>query len=78
MSTERKLTDDEIAELREIFLHYDDNGNGVIDRGEFRALLEALDAQLSDAEVDAGLRAVDENGNGKIEFDEFIEWWANH
>ncbi|MEM9493691.1 MAG: EF-hand domain-containing protein [Myxococcota bacterium] len=76
--TEHSLTEDQIAELREIFGHYDDNGNGVIDRDEFRALLEALDAQLTDDEIDAGLRAVDSNGNGQIEFEEFLEWWAHH
>lgn len=78
MSTERLLTDDEIDELREIFSHYDHNENGVIDRGEFRALLDALDARLTEEEIDAGLRAVDTNGNGQIEFEEFLEWWANH
>ena len=77
-STAGKLTDDQIEELREIFLHYDHNGNGVIDRAEFGALLEALDAQLTEEEIDAGLRAIDDNRNGQIEFEEFIEWWANH
>lgn len=76
--TQTKLTDDQIEELREIFLHYDHDGNGVIDRSEFGALLEALDAQLSEEEIDAGLRAIDDNRNGQIEFSEFLEWWANH
>lgn len=78
MSTQQKLTDDQIAELREIFSHYDHDNNGVIDRGELRALLEALDTQLSEDEIDAGMRAIDNNRNGKIEFEEFLEWWANH
>ncbi len=77
MNTRAKLTDDDLEEIREIFSHYDHDGNGVIDAGEFRALLDALGADLSDDEIATGLRAVDENGNGQIEFDEFLEWWAN-
>ncbi len=73
----KRLSEEQIEEVREIFSHYDHDNNGVIDKGEFAALLEALDAQLKDEEIGAGLRAVDKNGNGKIEFDEFVTWWAN-
>ena len=71
------LTDEDIAEIREIFSHYDKNDNGVMDAGEFKNLLVALDAQMNDDEVAAGLAALDENENGTIEFDEFIAWWAD-
>jgi Ca2+-binding EF-hand superfamily protein len=72
-----RLTDDEIAEIREIFSHYDTNKNGVIERTEFRALLNALQADMSEEEVKAGLRALDDNHNGIIDFDEFVKWWAD-
>lgn len=78
MTTQYGLTDDEIAEMREIFSHYDHNGNGVIERNELRALLVALDENMSDEDVSAGLRAIDDNQNGQIEFEEFLAWWANH
>ena len=71
-----RLSEDQIEEVKEIFSHYDHNQNGVIDKSEFAALLNALDAQLNDDEVTAGLRAVDKDGNGQIEFNEFITWWA--
>jgi len=71
------LTEDEIEEIREIFSHYDKNENGVIERSEFAALLDALEADLTPEEVDAGLQALDENRNGIIEFDEFLAWWAD-
>ena len=71
------LSDEEIEELREIFSHYDKNQNGVIERGEFATLLDALDAGMTPEEVEAGLHALDENHNGTIEFDEFVAWWAD-
>ncbi len=72
-----RLSDDDIAEIREIFSHYDKNENGVIERSEFKALLDALEADLTDEEVQAGLDALDDNKNGLIDFDEFVAWWAD-
>lgn len=72
------LTDDELDELREIFAHYDKNKNGVIETKELGALLDALDAHSSPAELKAGMRALDEDGSGVIEFDEFVAWWTDN
>lgn len=77
MSARDQLTDAEIEEIKEIFSFYDQNGNGVIEREEFGSLLRALDDMISDSEVAAGLRALDDNKNGVIDFEEFIEWWAD-
>lgn len=77
MSADR-LTDDEIAEIREIYSHYDDNGNGVIEVGELAALLDALGAELTSGQLDAAMKSLDTDGSGKIEFDEFVAWWADH
>lgn len=73
-----QLTDDEIAEVREIFDHYDKNGNGVIEVGELGSLLEALDAKLDKTQLAAAISDLDSNANGRLEFDEFIAWWADH
>ena len=77
MPTPAELTEDQLAELREVFSHYDKNNNGVMERGEFSALLDALDAGLTPEQVEAGLDALDENHNGTIEFDEFVAWWGD-
>jgi calmodulin len=72
-----QLTDEEIAEVREIFDHYDKNKNGVIEIGELGTLLEALDAKLDGAQLAAAIGDLDSNNNGRLEFDEFIAWWAD-
>lgn len=72
-----RLTDDELAEIREIFSHFDHDSNGSIDISEFDALMRALDAQGSEEETNAGLEALDANHNGKIDFDEFVAWWSD-
>jgi len=72
-----KLTDDEISEIRETFSHFDTDDNGSIDLSEFDQLLRALDAQLTDEQTEAGLKSLDANKNGRIDFDEFVAWWSD-
>lgn len=62
-------------ELRATFKHFDTDGNGHIDRVEFRALMAALDADMEPEEADIGFEIIDEDGNGTIEFTEFARWW---
>lgn len=72
-----RLSDEELAEIREIFSHYDADDSGFIDRAELGKLLDALGASMTGEELQAGLLALDENNNGKIEFDEFVDWWSD-
>lgn len=66
-----------LAEAREVFNHYDRDGSGTIERGEFARLLEALGAGLSEEEMAAGLSEVDRNHSGRISWDEFSAWWSS-
>ena len=75
--TRRRLDDDEIEEIREIFVHFDRDSSGTIDRGELRQLLEAMEAECSDEELETGLKEIDSNQNGRIEFREFLRWWSD-
>ena len=64
-------------EIRETFDHFDRDGNGTIDVGEYVHLLKALGANSSAEEVAAGIEALDSNRNGRIDFEEFSTWWSD-
>jgi Ca2+-binding EF-hand superfamily protein len=64
-----------IAELRETFSHFDDDGNGLIDPQEFLRLIAAIDPQVSREEAEFGFSIIDTDGNQLIDFDEFRTWW---
>jgi len=76
MNAASRLTTDEKAEVREIFDHFDTNGNGIIEASEFNNLVSALDAQMDPDAIRLGLSIVDADGNGTVEWDEFLGWWA--
>lgn len=66
-----------IEELMQIYSHFDGDGNGRIDRGEFKRLMVALGAGAPEEELDIGFDAIDEDGSGTIDFHEFKGWWMN-
>ena len=65
-----------IEELRENFDHFDANGDGKIDAKEFAALMSALGGDEPGSDAAIGFRAIDSDGSGLIEFDEFSRWFA--
>lgn len=62
-------------ELRATFNHFDRDGNGRIDRGEFEQLIRALGGSLSSEELEQGFAAIDGDGNGTVDFAEFLAWF---
>jgi Ca2+-binding EF-hand superfamily protein len=68
---------DELAKLRRSFDKYDRDGDGKIVFVEFRALLRALDQDLSDDECLLAFELADANGSGAIGFEEFRRWWTD-
>jgi Ca2+-binding EF-hand superfamily protein len=62
-------------EMKEIFDHFDGDGNGLIDRKEFSKLLDALGADMSPDELAIGFELIDVDHNGLIDFREFATWW---
>lgn len=60
-----------------IFHRYDTDGNGTLDPQEFRNCLNetgVLGRPLSAQEVQGIMVGMDENDNGKIEYEEFINF----
>ncbi|XP_019616624.1 PREDICTED: calmodulin-A-like [Branchiostoma belcheri] len=65
------LPEDEEGELREAFKLFDKEGNGYITSSDLRQVLNCLGQDLSEEEVDDMIGEVDQDGDGKIDYDEF-------
>ena len=58
------------------FREFDTDGNGSISEDEFGNLVAALGLHLSAGEIQIAYSAIDVNGNGRIDFSEFRQWWV--
>ncbi|TKW17341.1 hypothetical protein SEVIR_5G359900v4 [Setaria viridis] len=70
----RKMRDsDSEEELREAFRVFDKDQNGFISAAELRHVMANLGERLADAEVDEMVREADVDGDGSINYDEFVK-----
>ncbi|RCN37742.1 EF hand [Ancylostoma caninum] len=63
-------------ELRDAFRLFDKEGNGYISRPTLKALLHEIADDLTDQQLEEAVDEIDEDGSGKIEFEEFWELMA--
>lgn len=68
-----QLNDDQIAELRKAFDVMDENKDGQVTKDELKKLLQGLGEEVTDEIVDEMINIADENGDGKVNFDEFCK-----
>jgi len=61
-----------------IFQKYDKDGCGSIDISDFRNLCYELGHFLPDQNLEFALKMMDKNGDGRIEYDEFLKWWSQN
>ena len=66
-----------IENLKLVFRKYDKNNDGIIDRKELRHLCKSLGEPLTLNELDYAYTLLDKNNSGKIEIEEFIDYWLN-
>ena len=66
---------EELAEIDALFARADTDHDGQIVFVEFKALARELDEELTDEELHIGFGETDEDGNGRINIDEFRDWW---
>ena len=59
--------------MREAFKIFDRDGNGYIDLKELKTVITRMGEPLSDKEADEIFRAADLNGDGKLDYDEFVQ-----
>lgn len=58
--------------FREVFNLFDINGGGTIDANELDSALKSVDIRLTRQEIVDVLQVMDEDGNGEIDFAEFL------
>ena len=71
-----KPNEQELDELREAFDYNDRDGDGRIQVDEFSAMLDELEAGMTDSDIEIGFQDIDTNDDGLIDFQEFVAWWA--
>jgi len=71
MARKMKDTDTE-EELIEAFKVFDRDGNGLISASELRHVMTNLGEKLTDEEVDEMIREADIDGDGHINYEEFV------
>lgn len=67
-----KDTDSE-EEIKEAFKVFDKDGNGFISAAELRHVMTNLGEKLTDDEVDEMIREADVDGDGQINYEEFVK-----
>ncbi|CAK9268471.1 unnamed protein product [Sphagnum jensenii] len=72
MARKMKDTDSE-EELKEAFRVFDKDQNGFISAAELRHVMTNLGEKLTDDEVDEMIREADVDGDGQINYEEFVK-----
>eukprot|EP01083_Nonionella_stella_P136817 416473_1 len=62
----------ELEELKQAFALLDKDGNGTVEPEEIGAIMKKLGLDLSTDEITDIMASLDENGDGVMDFDEFI------
>ena len=76
MANKTMPNEEELDELREAFDYNDRDSDGRIQLDEFAAMLDELEADMSDSDVEIGFKDIDTNDDGLIDFQEFVAWWS--
>lgn len=74
MTALEKLTNQEIAEYREAFNIFDRDGSGTITSKELAIAMRSLGQNPSEDQLEKIMQEVDVDGNGELDFEEFIEF----
>jgi len=75
----KKIHDtDSEEELRDAFKFFDRDGNQLISAAELRRVMSNLGEKLTDEEVDKMIREADIDGDGHINYEEFVRMMMAH
>lgn len=65
---------EEISRVAKVFYSFDENRDGSLQAGELQDLASQLGLSLDGPELEQALKVLDSDGNGTVEFSEFLEF----
>lgn len=71
--SEYGLTEEQVAEFKEAFMLFDKDEDGMITTAELGVVMRSLGQRPTEQELRDMVREVDVDGNGTIEFNEFLQ-----
>ena len=71
-----ELTEDQIAEFKECFALFDEDGSGTVDCAELGNVMKSLGQKMTDEELQTMITYVDADGSGTVDFAEFLGMMA--
>ncbi|CAH1956210.1 unnamed protein product [Acanthoscelides obtectus] len=73
LSTEYGLSEEQVAEFKEAFMLFDKDEDGTITVAELGVVMRSLGQRPTETELRDMVNQVDSDGNGTIEFNEFLQ-----
>lgn len=73
---DRGFSEEELSEFQEAFNMFDKDGDGTITVLELGTVMRSLGRQTTEQEVKDMIKEVDTDGNGEIDFQEFLDLMA--
>ncbi|KAK2105488.1 calmodulin-like 3 [Saguinus oedipus] len=71
-----QLTEEQITEFKEAFSLFDKDGDGCITTRELGTVMRSLGQNPTEAELQDMMREIDQDGNGTVDFPEFLGMMA--
>merc|ERR1719424_191519 len=72
----KPIGDDEMAVIKEAFAKFDTDNSGKIDLKELQQMCQEMGKKLPDKQAEQAMAQLDQNGDGTVDFDEFVLWWT--
>ncbi|KAF9527228.1 EF-hand [Crepidotus variabilis] len=73
MTTVPELSEQQIADFREVFSLFDKDRDGTITAKELGTVMQAVGHDPTDAELQDMMNEIDVDGNGTVDFQEFLQ-----
>ncbi|KAM6437412.1 uncharacterized protein PHA67_024167 [Liasis olivaceus] len=71
-----QLSEEKVAEVKDAFTLFDEDGDGLITTRELGTVMRSLGKNPTESELQSMINQLDANSNGKVDFPEFLSLMA--